>query len=137
MTAQNKKRKCKNTLLDRGGRTSKLLQRGCEMGRRRQTMQIVIEIPEDVYKSIQDKEFCGISHMGLYNAIANGTPLPKGHGRLIDADAFIKAECSQCDGYCDVCDCDCLNCKSEYRCDFIKNIDSADVIIEADEEVDE
>ena len=53
-------------------------------------MQIVIEISEDVYKSIQDKGFCGISHMGLYNAIANGTPLPKGHGRLIDEDEVLN-----------------------------------------------
>ena len=29
---------------------------------------------------------------GIGEAIANGTPLPKGHGRLIDADAFLKAE---------------------------------------------
>jgi len=26
----------------------------------------------------------------MYNAIVNGTPLPKGHGRLIDADALDR-----------------------------------------------
>lgn len=100
-------------------------------------MQIVIEIPEKIYKAIQDNTYCGISNSDMYDAIRNGIPLPKGHGRLIDADAFIEAECSQCDGYCDVCDCDCLNCKSEHRCEFIKDIDSADVIVDADKEKDE
>lgn len=54
-------------------------------------MQIVIDIPEKVYKSIQGNEYCGIIDSDMYNAIANGTPLPKGHGRLIDADK-IKFE---------------------------------------------
>lgn len=51
-------------------------------------MEIVIEIPEEEYKSIQDKDFC-ISYMEMYNAIRNGTPLPKGHGRLVDMDAVL------------------------------------------------
>ena len=88
-------------------------------------MQILIDIPEQWEK-------CNTRF--IKERIRNGTPLPKGHGRLIDADAFIKAECSQCDGYCDVCDCDCMNCKSEYRCEIIKDVDSADVIIKADKE---
>lgn len=94
-------------------------------------MEIVIRLTEDEYKKVQDGR---AAVTVMRNAIRNGTPLPKGHGRLKDADAFIKAECSQCDGYCDVCNCDCLNCKSEYRCEFIKDIESADVVIEADKE---
>lgn len=47
-------------------------------------MKLVIDIPEEVYKSIQDNDYCGISNSDMYNAINNGTPLPKGHGRLID-----------------------------------------------------
>jgi hypothetical protein len=43
-------------------------------------------------------------------------------GRLIDADAFIKDVCSNCDGWCDCVKCDCLNCKSEHRCDFIQQV---------------
>ena len=45
-------------------------------------MQIVIEIPEKIYNDIQTKTEHGI----IFNAVKNGTPLPKGHGRLIDAD---------------------------------------------------
>lgn len=98
-------------------------------------MEIVIKIPDGIYdflKEHPDRQFPYATEW-----IRHGTPLPKGHGRLKDADAFIKAECSQCDGNCGICDCDCLNCKSEWRCEFIKDIDSADVIVEADKEVDE
>lgn len=42
-------------------------------------MQIVIDVTEKEYENIR-----------LMNAIANGVILPKGHGRLIDADAFAK-----------------------------------------------
>ena len=41
-------------------------------------MQIVIDIPEEDYEYIKSH-----NKDGLYNAILNGTPLPKGHKRLI------------------------------------------------------
>ena len=53
-------------------------------------MQIVIDIPDKKYQWIKDNpltynsEYC--------EAIRNGTPLPKGHGRLIDAIEADKAE---------------------------------------------
>ena len=49
-------------------------------------MQIVIDIPEYLYKAIQSYK----NPTKEETAIANGTPLPKGHGRLIDADRFIN-----------------------------------------------
>jgi len=52
-------------------------------------MKLIIDIPEEVYRSIQDNDYCGISNADMYNAVKNGTPLPKGHGRLIDAD-YLK-----------------------------------------------
>jgi hypothetical protein len=42
--------------------------------------------------------------------------------RIINADAFIKDVCNNCDGWCDCVKCDCLNCKSEHRCDFIQQV---------------
>ena len=51
-------------------------------------MQIVINIPEEEYEDIIYSEDCGLHR--LTRAIANGIPLPKGHGRLIDADALVK-----------------------------------------------
>lgn len=57
-------------------------------------MKLVIDIPEEVYKRIQslsnadyfEHDICGNS----MRRIANGKPLPKGHGRLIDADAELE-----------------------------------------------
>jgi len=54
-------------------------------------MQIVIDIDEDDYKRIQDTSdvFNSLTSR-TYSAIRNGTPLPKGHGRLIDADELKR-----------------------------------------------
>lgn len=49
-------------------------------------MKIVIDIQEEVYKSIQDNDYCGISNADMYNAMKNGIPLPKGHGNLIQRE---------------------------------------------------
>lgn len=57
-------------------------------------MQIVIEIDEDAYKEIKKIVADGNEMCFMQKLIANGTPLPKGHGDLKDADklkhAFIK-----------------------------------------------
>ena len=49
-------------------------------------MKIVIDIDEEYYKYIQDIPKC--YRQAIHRVIADGTPLPKGHGRLIDADAL-------------------------------------------------
>lgn len=51
-------------------------------------MQIVIDIPEEEYEDIINSEDCGLHR--LTRAIANGTPLPKGHGDLTDKDILAK-----------------------------------------------
>ena len=59
-------------------------------------MKLIIDIHKDQYEFIKQsmtmdkvKDY----HALLYDIcehIANGTPLPKGHGRLIDADELLK-----------------------------------------------
>lgn len=52
-------------------------------------MRIVIDIDDEDYKRIQDiPDVFNSLTSRAYSAIRNGTPLPKGHGRLIDADAI-------------------------------------------------
>ena len=60
-------------------------------------MKLVIEISEDIYKTL--KEVSNIVYgfrsgktfvHACLTAIKNGIPLPKGHGRLIDADAVLE-----------------------------------------------
>ena len=50
-------------------------------------MQIVIEIPEDKYDLVKLSAMSGVGDF-LHKAVANGTVLPKGHGRLIDAKEY-------------------------------------------------
>ncbi len=47
-------------------------------------MEILIKIDEKDYQSLKD----GHIPFNMLDVIKNGTPLPKGHGRLIDADEF-------------------------------------------------
>ena len=55
-------------------------------------IELVINIPEEIYKS--SKKECDENDSLIIDtftyAIGNGTPLPKGHGRLIDGDAIRK-----------------------------------------------
>lgn len=53
-------------------------------------MEIVIKIPDKKYEALKMLETATIGlRLGVVEkAIINGTPLPKGHGRLIDAEAL-------------------------------------------------
>lgn len=59
-------------------------------------MQIVIDIPEKVkqaFDNAEDEDLYGnyYDYNSLIGkAIKNGTPLPKGHGRVMDVDKIIK-----------------------------------------------
>ena len=65
-------------------------------------MQIVIDIPEETYEYLKDYD-TGITVVD--NAVINGIPLPKGHGRLIDEKILkqyiIKDDCEEGCGYID------------------------------------
>ena len=70
-----------------------------------------------MYKNIQSGNFwldSGLSLSNAYDFIKNGTPLPRGHGRLIDADAMWDIYHS-----------------NDY--DFYEALDDAPTILEADE----
>lgn len=102
--------------------------------RRNETMtdiELVIKIPEEVYehilktKSIPD--MLGIDIVNTINAVKIGTPLPKGHGDLIDRNA-LEYEIASIEGYSEL----------DYECVEKEDIEQAPVIIEADEaETDE
>ena len=81
-----------------------------------ETVEVVIRIPE---KYIEGSLFNGIEK--IMKAVREGTVLPKGHGRLIDADE-IQFENSEFDTYGDYCI-------------AFDAIDQAETIIEADKEI--
>lgn len=54
-------------------------------------MQIVIDIPDKTYEYYVKLSNKSDEQLSAYERlILNGIPLPKGHGRLIDADALMK-----------------------------------------------
>ena len=80
-------------------------------------MQIVIDIPDNWEKELNQSKITFADVVDI-DTIRNGTPLPKGHGKLIDSDALW-------DAYHD----------NDY--DFYEALADAPTIIEADKESEE
>ena len=62
-------------------------------------MKLVITIDDDIYDDYLKQGATlpkyGTAIGSLYEALWNGVPLPKRHGRLIDADALEKKMCDR------------------------------------------
>lgn len=56
-------------------------------------MQIVINIPEKLACEGFERFFTEEEKNVLIKAIGNGTPLPKGHGKLIDVNDLLEEIC--------------------------------------------
>ena len=95
-------------------------------------MQIVIDIPEEEYNLIKMKLESNIGGVSseAERVIANGTPLPKGYGRLISADELKKKFHSECRTECAVCPYG----RDGFDCGLI---DYVSAIVETDKEMEE
>lgn len=94
-------------------------------------IQLMIEIDEEDYKIMKhnvevDNPLCPLSQKEIVTKIANGTPLPEGHGRLGDLDDIrAKIFNASMDNY--------FMPIKPLSCDDVTDIiDKADTIIEAD-----
>ena len=89
-------------------------------------IELVIKIPEELYRNKKGYLTNMDAHM-ICDAVAKGTPLPKGHGRLIDADKLYITTITT-DDY-----------SGNEVLDVVlkEDIDSAPTIIEADKEESE
>ena len=62
-------------------------------------MQIVIDIDENDFIEVTQDYYSGTPFENrIFYAVANGIPLPKGHGRLVDADV-VKDKMGNLDGF--------------------------------------
>ena len=52
-------------------------------------MELVIKIPKEIYELCKRDKLHYEDASLLEYSVANGTPLPKGHGRLIDASNLL------------------------------------------------
>ena len=93
-------------------------------------IELVIKIPEEAKQAFDcaesnDLKGCYYDHGGVIgNAIKNGISLPKGHGRLIDADELRGDFVDGTEGY---------DCQTWKRYEIGDIIDSAPTVIEADQ----
>lgn len=54
-------------------------------------IELVIKMPEEVYKQfIKDQKQKYVSAMISTDIVANGIPLPKGHGRILDEKDILN-----------------------------------------------
>ena len=52
-------------------------------------IELVIRLPKDFYDELKkNKDY--YEGALIYACVIDGTPLPKGHGRLIDADKLVR-----------------------------------------------
>ena len=56
-------------------------------------MKIVIDIPNHIYEHAKEESEDSNDEWDAMRAIANGTPLPKHHGRIIDESKIKHIEC--------------------------------------------
>mgnify|MGYP006967188242 CR=1 FL=1 len=89
-------------------------------------MQIVIDIPHSLYANLSKIKHETIAGKRILECVKNGTPLPKGHGRLIDADALNISH----GVFMPLIEGNTLGCAMDAV--FADEIDDAPAIIEAD-----
>jgi hypothetical protein len=95
-------------------------------------MQVVINISEEDYEGLKKKDEFNDMYLNHYEKlIVHGTPLPKGHGRLVDADKAISKICGS------ACGCHLEECGYDKPCYSVARIKSAQTIIEADRSEEE
>lgn len=94
-------------------------------------IELVINIEEKIFEELTKYDKPVPSGNRLYDSILlsiyNGTPLPKGHGRLIDADELKKEYPHDTDWDYPV----------NTNCCVVESIDNVPTIIEADKENEE
>lgn len=93
-------------------------------------MRVIVDIPDEEYKTLSNmSEKEKVNELSYYERIiANGIPLPKGHGDLIDRNYFIDKYAGCGSVYCE--DISCNDCNS--RIINKLDVDSAPAIISSD-----
>ena len=66
---------------------------GCEkrgVNMKEKEIELAIRIPEDIYEEVMSGDWSNFAPYGFCKAIENGTPIPKGHGDLVDRNNYLK-----------------------------------------------
>lgn len=97
-------------------------------------VELVIKIDEEDYEIMKhniavNNPLCPLGQKEMVTVVANGIPLPKGHGRLIDTSYLLNL--LKCGEYGSCTWKNCSDCNKE-KCIRKHNILEAPTIIEAD-----
>lgn len=93
-------------------------------------MQLVIEISDGLYNNLDTIKNGSIASKIILDCVRNGTPLPKGHGKLSDVDWVLNKMSTS--------DAQPITPNEHYAWDFAKALlRKAPTIIEADKEGEE
>lgn len=97
-------------------------------------MELIIDINKIIYDNIINPHVdyypSEYARQILYEAVLNATPLPQGHGRLIDADALKKDD--ETVEWLSINPIRTGKMLNQFSKLFVKKIDDAPTIIEAD-----
>ena len=108
-------------------------------------IELVIKMPEKIYKHIMSMQFYiprsrsgkSISILeDILKAIRNGTPLPKGHGRLGDLDILLNKAMKHRKSYMEAELGDSSYCRGKLHAYelYVEEVENVDAIIEAEKE---
>ena len=89
-------------------------------------IELVIKIPEGLKKDFESEQWTALSCMEMKDALEKATPLPKGHGAMIDISNIDVIELE-----------DSMHYIRHEKGDEVDVYISAPTIIEADREVEE
>lgn len=59
-------------------------------------MKLIIDIPEEKYKTFQNGMYCGMTDSDLYKSIKNGTPIPDNDCNNCEKAWTDKCERAEC-----------------------------------------
>lgn len=101
-------------------------------------IELAIKIPEEIYKASQmlDAKYGDTVQIPL-EVIANGTPLPKGHGKLGDLDIILNKAMKHRENYMEAENSSYCRGKLHAYEVYAEEVENAPTIIEADKEESE
>lgn len=99
------------------------------------TVKLIVTLSKGQYEALEDMKFGSIASRMIFNAVKHGTPLPTGHGRLIDANKLLEyGSCPNSCGGTVTCMEDYEHLHCPIRVFDIESINDTPTIIEAESE---
>lgn len=102
-------------------------------------MQVIIDIPDELYNRFrheysEENLISKYTNDAILEAFCNGTPLPKGHGRLGDLNIILNKAIKHRESYMEAENSSYCRGKLHAYELYVEEVENAPIIIEADTE---